>query len=109
TSMFAAYVAQGISNGAVALALFAGAPNLVVYALLIGPAIAYTMVRPTQSAFTPTLARTPDELTATNVVSGWIESASIFAGPLLTGVVLAVGSESAAFAIVAAGALAGAL
>src|SRR5262245_18225169 len=107
-SLLAAYVAQAVTNGAVAIALFAGAPKLVVYVLLIGPAVAFTMVRPTQSAFTPTLARTPEELTATNVVSGWIESASIFAGPLVTGLVLAVGSDAAAFAIVAAGAIVGA-
>jgi hypothetical protein len=108
TSLFAAYVAQAVTNGAVAAALFAGAPKLVVYALLVGPSIAFTMTRPTQSAFTPSLARTPEELTATNVVSGWIESASIFAGPLLTGLVLAVGSEAAAFGLVGAAALIGA-
>ncbi len=109
TSLFAGYMAQSATTGAVAIALLAGAPKLVVYALLVGPSIAYTVTRPTQSAFTPSLARTPEELTATNVVSGWIESASIFAGPLLTGLVLAIGSEGAAFAIVAGAALIGAV
>jgi hypothetical protein len=109
TSLFAAYVAQAVASGAVATALFAEAPKLVVYGLLVGPAVAFTLTRPTQSAFTPSLARTPDELTATNVVSGWIESASIFAAPALTGLVLATGSEAAVFAIVAAACLAGAV
>src|SRR5687767_4318783 len=109
TSLVAAYATQAVTNGAVAVALFADAPKLVVYALLVGPAVAFTMTRPTQSAFAPSLARTPEELTATNVVSGWIESLSIFVAPALAGVVLAVGSEAIAFALVAMTCLIGAL
>jgi Cyclic nucleotide-binding domain len=109
TSLFAAYAFQAVTNGAVAVALFAGAPKLVVYGLLVGPAVAFTMTRPTQSAFAPSLARTPDELTATNVVAGWIESASIFAAPALTGIVLAIGSVDAVFAAVAVACLLGAV
>jgi Cyclic nucleotide-binding domain len=109
TSLFAAYAFQAATNGAVALALFGDAPKLVVYGLLVGPAVAFTMTRPTQSAFAPSLARTPDELTATNVVSGWIESASIFAAPALTGLVLAVGSVEVVFAVVAVACLLGAV
>ncbi len=109
TSLFVAYGAQAATNGIVAVALFAEAPKLVVYALLVGPAIAFTMTRPIQSAFTPSLARTPEELTATNVVSGWIESASIFVAPALTGLVLAIGSEAMAFALVGAACLVGAV
>ena len=37
TSLVAAYVAQALTNAVVAVALFADAPKLVVYALLIGP------------------------------------------------------------------------
>ena len=42
-------------------------------------------------------------------MSGWIESISLFAAPALTGLVLAVGSEAIAFALVAAACLTGAL
>ncbi|HSF62154.1 MAG TPA: MFS transporter [Gaiellaceae bacterium] len=108
TSLFAAYVAQAVTNGAVAVALFADASKLVVYALLVGPAVAFTMTRPTQSALTPALARSPEELTATNVVSGWIESVSIFVAPALAGVVLAIGSEATVFALVGVSCLVGA-
>jgi hypothetical protein len=108
TSLLAAYLLQAVTNGAVAVALFADAPKVVVYALLVGPAIAFTLTRPVQSAFTPSLARSPEELTATNVVSGWIESVSIFAAPALTGVVLAFGTEATVFALVALVCLAGA-
>ena len=100
TTLVAAYIAQAATSACVAVALFADAPKLVVYALLVGPAVAFTMTRPTQSALTPSLARKPEELTATNVVSGWIESVSIFAAPALTGVVLAIGSEAIVFALV---------
>jgi hypothetical protein len=109
TALTVSYAFQAVANLAVAAALFADAPKLVVYVLLVGPAVSFTMVRPTQSALTPTLARTPEELTATNVVSGWIESASIFAAPALSGVVLAVGSEAAVFALVGLGCLVGGL
>ena len=109
TALIAGYAAQAVTSGAVAIALFADAPKLVVYGLLVPSAVAFTMTRPTQSALTPSLARTPEELTATNVVSGSIESISIFAGPALAGLVLAISSEAAVFALVSVGCVIGAL
>ena len=50
TTLLAGYVAQGVTCAVVAVALFADAPPLVVYGLLVGPTIAFTMTRPTQSA-----------------------------------------------------------
>jgi hypothetical protein len=60
------------------------------------------VTRPTQSSFAPGVARTPEELTATNVASGWVESASMLVAPALAGVVLAGWSEATVFALVAA-------
>ncbi len=103
------YLAQAVACAVVAVALFADAHPLIVYALLVGPAVAFTMTRPTQSAFAPGLARSPEELTAANVASGWIESVSTLAAPALVGVVLAVGSDALAFALVSAVCLLGAV
>ncbi|HEU4973190.1 MAG TPA: MFS transporter [Gaiellaceae bacterium] len=62
----------------------------VVYALSIGVSITNTPFRPAQAALTPSLARSPSELTAANAVASTIESLAGFVGPALAGILLGV-------------------
>jgi MFS family permease len=74
------------------------APAAFVYVLAGLVAIAYSAVRPAQAALLPTVARTPQELTAANVTSSTIESLGIFGGPALGGVLLALTGPEVVFA-----------
>lgn len=87
--------------GAAAIAVFADANEWVVYGFAIAATIATTPFRSSQAALTPSLARTPEELTAANAVASGIESVAVFAGPALAGALFAVASTGLVFTITA--------
>ena len=95
-------VARIVLVGGAAIAVFADMSPWLVYVLSIAATIAYTPFRPSQAALTPTLARTPEELTAANAVASGIESVAFFAGPALAGALLAAASAGSVFLITAA-------
>lgn len=86
---------------AAAVSVFLDTPPAVVYALSIAAAIAHTPFRSAQAALTPTLARSPSELTAANAVASTVESLAAFTGPAIAGLLLAVTSTGTVFAVTA--------
>jgi predicted MFS family arabinose efflux permease len=90
--MLAADVSRAVAMGLMAWAAFAGGSAWIVYALATFMAVASKVFRPAQAALLPSLARTPEELTAANVASSAIESVGSFLGPALGGLLLAVSS-----------------
>ena len=100
--MLAADLVRAVLMAAAAVVAFTGSPLVFLLALAGLSGIASTAFRPAQAAILPTLASTPAELTAANVVSSTVESVTVFAGPAIGGVVLAASEPAVAFAIAAA-------
>jgi hypothetical protein len=107
--LLASYIIQALTTGAMAAALFLGAPVPAIYAFAALSATSITLTRPAQGALLPSLARTPEELTAANVAAGWIESLSVFGGPALAGVLLGVWGPGVVFATMSGALLCSAL
>jgi MFS family permease len=82
------YGLQAISMGAVAVAIGLGAPALVAFALAPLTSLSFTVTRPPQAALLPAIVRTPEELTAANVMTGWTDAAAALVGPGVVGVLL---------------------
>jgi hypothetical protein len=95
------YLAQAAGMGATAAAITAGVP-MAAYAAAVVASTAVTATRPAQSTLIPSLAVTPDQLTAANVVMSWVEAAGIAAAGSLTGVLIWSGGVAGVFGVCAA-------
>jgi MFS family permease len=100
TVMLSSDLLRAALMGSMAATALLGGPAAVVYALAACSAAAGTAFRPAQAALMPSLVRSPEELTASNVASSTVESAGIFAGPALGGLLLAATSPGVTFAAV---------
>jgi MFS family permease len=92
------YLAQAVGMAGTATAVAVGAP-LAAYAAAVFASTAVTTTRPAQSTLIPSVAATPDQLTAANIVAGWLEAAGIAAAGLLTGVLIVFGGVASVFAV----------
>ncbi len=88
--------------GLAAIVIWADLAPAIVYLLAAAGVVISTAFRPAQAAIIPSLATTPEELTASNVVSSSIESLGMFAGPAIGGLVLAFSGPAAVFLLAAA-------
>jgi MFS family permease len=99
--MVASDLARVVLIAGAAVALLTDSPPVVVYLLAALVAVAATAFRPAEASLVPTLARTPEELTAANVTASTIESIGIFGGPALGGVLLAATGPATVFVVTA--------
>ena len=99
--MLAADLSRVVLIGGAAVVVYSNAPLLVAYVLMSLVSVAGTAFRPAQAAMLPSLARTPDELTACNAVSSTIESVTVFAGPAIGGILVAATQPGTAFVLTA--------
>jgi MFS family permease len=86
------------------VAFFAGRSQVAIYLLAAVVGISSTLFRPALQAILPSLARTPEELIASNGATSTIESLGMLVGPLAAGALVAVADPGIVF-FVAAGAL----
>jgi MFS family permease len=99
--MLSSDLLRALALGGAAVAAFADAPVGVIYGIAGFVTIVSTVFQPAQAALVPSLAETPTQLTATNVVSSTIESVASFAGPAIGGVVVGVAGAGTAFVVCA--------
>jgi MFS family permease len=94
-------LARVVLIGGAAVAVYAGSAPVVVYILAALVGVAATAFRPAEAALVPTLARSPEELTAANVTASTIESVGIFGGPAIGGILLAATGPATVFVVTA--------
>ena len=105
--LLATSLVGSLALGASAAAAYAGSVVLVfAFAAVFG--LACTLIRPTLQALLPSLARTPEELIASNAATSTIESLGTLFGPLLAGVLVSVAEVGLVFAVGAGALLLGA-
>jgi len=73
--------------------------EFLVFAFAAVLGLAVTLIRPALQALLPSLARTPEELIASNAATSTIESLGTLVGPVLAGVLVARADAGLVFAI----------
>jgi len=97
-------LAGSAALGGSAAAFFFSRSELVVFALAGVVGVTSTIFRPALQATLPSLARTPEELIASNGATSTFESLGTLLGPLVAGILVSVANAGVVF-LVASGAL----
>jgi MFS family permease len=96
--LFAGYLAEAAAMVAACVLITVAAPKYAVFAIALVVNLAITVARPAQAALVPAIVRTPEELTASNVLTGWCQSAGELIAPVLAGLLMAVHGPALAIA-----------
>jgi MFS family permease len=99
--MLGADLLRASALAAMAACVITNAPAASVYILASAVAVLATVFDPAQSALIPSLARTPEELTAANVSSSTLESLGYCVGPALGGILLTISNVWVVFVVTA--------
>jgi MFS family permease len=99
---------RALGAALIVLAVALAWPTPVLVGLAALTATVGAPIRPSQATLMPALARSPAELIAANVAWGSVEGLGSFGGPLIAGLVIAVGEPVIAAGVAAAGFLAAA-
>ena len=100
-----------LGAGALAASAAAALANdrVLVFAFASVVGLASTLIRPALQALLPSLARTPEELIASNGATSTIESIGTLVGPVFAGVFVSLADVATVFVLGAAALLAGAV
>ncbi|MEP7040940.1 MAG: MFS transporter [Chloroflexota bacterium] len=97
--LLAIHTGRAALVGIAALAIVGGLPPLVVYAIAPLDGLLAVLHRPTHMPLMPALARSPEELVATNVASSTFEGIGTLVGPALGGLLVAYASAGWGFTV----------
>jgi predicted MFS family arabinose efflux permease len=107
--LLVAQIGRMVVLSASAAALFADVPSGVIYAAAGAMTVLGEAMKPAQAALLPSLATTPQELTAANVAFRSIQAMGLFIGPAIGGILLAFTEEGVVFAAAAVASAAAAI
>ena len=97
--LLAIHLGRATLLGVAAAAVVLGLSPLVVYAVAPLDALLGVLHRPTHMPLMPALARSPEELVASNVASSTFEGIGTLAGPALGGLLVAYASPAWGFGV----------
>lgn len=97
--MVAADVGRALALASAAALSLGSGPTVLVYPIAAAVSALAMAFNPAHRALVPALARTAEELTATNILRSTVDSSALFAGPALAGFILAATGTGAVFVL----------